>query len=227
MTFWDHLDVLRASIMRCLVIVTALTIIAFIFKDEVFDIVMAPKEGHIRLINTGLATQFVTHVTVSIYTGLLAGLPYILYEVFRFISPALYNSEKRVVTWVVLSSYFLFMAGVAFNYFAVFPTTITFLGNYQVDTQIENLISLESYIDTLLIMSITLGLVFEIPILSWMLGKIGLVKKDMMREYRRHAIVAILIIAAMVTPTSDAFTLAIVSLPMILLYEFSILLVHK
>lgn len=227
MTFWDHLEELRGSIFRCLLVILIFACLAFVFKDEVFAVVLAPKDENVKLINTGLATQFVTHVSVSIYAGLIAAMPYILFQLFRFVSPALYESEKTIALRVVTSGYLLFMSGVAFSYFVVFPITFRFLGNYQVDTSIENMISLESYIDTLLMLSVMIGIVFEIPIVSWMLGKMGLLTRGMMTEYRRHAIVAILIIAAFITPTSDAFTLAVVSIPMYLLYEISILLVKK
>jgi len=226
-TFWDHLEELRGSIFRCLLVILIFACLAFVFKDEVFAVVLAPKDENVKLINTGLATQFVTHVSVSIYAGLIAAMPYILFQLFRFVSPALYESEKTIALRVVTSGYLLFMSGVAFSYFVVFPITFRFLGNYQVDTSIENMISLESYIDTLLMLSVMIGIVFEIPIVSWMLGKMGLLTRGMMTEYRRHAIVAILIIAAFITPTSDAFTLAVVSIPMYLLYEISILLVKK
>ena len=235
MTFWEHLEELRRVLLRCIAVVALFAVLAFIFKDEVFSIIFAPKSPDflprifgsspdIQLINTELTRQFVIHMMSSFYVGLIAAAPYILYELYRFISPALYQNERRYSTPLVISSYLMFMSGTLFNYFIVFPITFRFLGNYQVDSSVENLISLESYIDTLVFLSLAMGFVFEIPILSWLLGRLGILHRQQMQQYRRHALVIILIIAAIITPTSDAFTLAIVSLPMYILYELSILL---
>ena len=236
MTFWEHLEELRRVLLRCIAVVALFAVLAFIFKDEVFAIIFAPKSPDflprifgsspdIQLINTELTRQFVIHMMTSFYVGLIVAAPYILYELYRFISPALYQNERRYSTPLVISSYLMFMSGTLFNYFIVFPITFRFLGNYQVDSSVENLISLESYIDTLVFLSLAMGFVFEIPILSWLLGRLGILHRQQMQQYRRHALVIILIIAAIITPTSDAFTLAIVSLPMYILYELSILLV--
>lgn len=238
MTFWDHLDELRHVLQRCLVVTALFAILAFVFKDEVFVVIFAPKSPDflpqifgstpdIRLINTELTRQFLVHVTTSFYVGILVAAPYILYQLYRFISPALYQNERRYSTPLVISAYLMFMSGVLFSYFILFPITFRFLGNYQVDSAVENLISLQSYIDTLLFLSLAMGIVFEIPILAWLLGRLGILHRQQMQQYRRHALVIILIIAAIITPTSDAVTLAIVSLPMYLLYEVSILLVPK
>ena len=236
MTFWDHLEELRRVLLRCIAVVALFAVLAFAFKDEVFAIIFAPKGSDflprifgsspdIQLINTELTRQFVIHMMTSFYVGIVVAAPYILYELYRFISPALYQNERRYSTPLVISSYIMFMLGTLFSYFIVFPITFRFLGNYQVDSNVENLISLESYIDTLVFLSLAMGFVFEIPILSWLLGRLGILRRQQMQQYRRHAFVIILIIAAIITPTSDAFTLAIVSLPMYILYELSILLV--
>ena len=230
-------------LLRCIVVIALFAILAFLFKDEVFAIVFAPKssdflawggEGslfgsapEVQLINTELPRQFVLHMMVSFYVGIIVAAPYILFELYRFIAPALYENERRYSTPLVISSYLMFMLGLLFSYFIVFPITFRFLAGYQVSDSVENLISLESYIDTLLFLSLAMGMVFEIPILSWLLGRLGILHRQPMQQYRRHALVLILIIAAIITPTSDAFTLAIVSLPMYLLYEVSILLVPK
>ena len=236
MTFWEHLEELRRVLLRCIAVVALFAVLAFIFKDEVFAVIFAPKSPDflprifgsspdIQLINTELTRQFVIHMMTSFYVGIIVAAPYILYELYRFISPALYQNERRYSTPLVISSYIMFMSGTLFNYFIVFPITFRFLGNYQVDSSVENLISLESYIDTLVFLSLAMGFIFEIPILSWLLGRLGILHRQQMQRYRRHALVIILIIAAIITPTSDAFTLAIVSLPMYILYELSILLV--
>lgn len=236
MTFWDHLEELRRVLLRCIVVVAVFAVLAFFFKDEVFFVIFAPKSpdflpaifGHspeIQLINTELTRQFVVHMMTSLYVGVIVAAPYIIYELYRFISPGLYENERRYSTPLVITSYVMFMLGLLFSYFILFPITFRFLAGYQVDTQVENLISLESYIDTLIFLSLAMGIIFEIPILSWLLGRLGILHREDMQQYRRHAIVAILVIAAIITPTSDVITLSIVSLPMYLLYEVSILLV--
>lgn len=153
--------------------------------------------------------------------------PYILYQLFRYVSPALYADERQYATKVVGGGYLMFMVGVAVSYLLVFPLTFRFLGTYQVNGDVENMINLQSYISTLLTMSLAMGIVFEIPVLCWLFAKLGFLTDGFMRRYRRHAIVLILIVAAVITPTSDVFTLSVVALPMYLLYEFSILLVRR
>ena len=229
---------MRRGLLRCIVVVALFAVLAFIFKDEVFWVIFAPKSPdflpvifgsspEVQLINTELTRQFVVHMMTSLYVGIIVAAPYIIFELYRFISPGLYENERRYTTPLVIASYFMFMMGIIFCYFILFPITFRFLANYQVDTSIQNLISLESYIDTLVFLSLAMGIIFEIPILSWLLGRLGILHRQQMQQYRRHAIVIILIIAAIITPTSDAITLAIVSLPMYLLYEVSILLVPR
>lgn len=236
MTFWDHLDELRKVLLRCIVVVALVAVLAFVYKDEVFAVVFAPKSPSflsglfgsspdIRLINTELTRQFVLHMMASFYVGVIVAAPYIVFELYRFIAPALYQNERRFTTPLVVAAYLMFMIGVLFSYFIVFPITFRFLGNYQVADEVENLISLESYVDTLVFLSLAMGLIFEIPIFAWLLGRLGILHRGQMQQFRRHAFVVILVVAAIITPTSDAFTLAIVSLPMYLLYELSILLV--
>lgn len=238
MTFWDHLEELRRVLLRCIIVVATFAVLAFIFKDELFAIIFAPKSPHflpgifgetltIQLINTELPRQFVVHMMVSFYAGIIVSAPYIIFELYRFISPGLYENERRCSTLLIAAAYLMFMSGILFSYFILFPITFRFLAGYQVDSSVENLISLESYIDTLVFLSLVMGIVFEIPVLSWLLGRLGILHRSTMQQYRRHAIVIILIVAAVITPTSDAITLTIVSLPMYLLYEVSILLVPR
>ncbi len=238
MTFWDHLEELRRVLLRCIIVVAIFAVLAFIFKDELFAIIFAPKSPHflpdifgetltIQLINTELPRQFVVHMMVSFYAGIIVSAPYIIFELYRFISPGLYENERRCSTPLIAAAYLMFMSGILFSYFILFPITFRFLAGYQVDSSVENLISLESYIDTLVFLSLAMGIVFEIPVLSWLLGRLGILHRSTMQQYRRHAIVIILIVAAVITPTSDAITLTIVSLPMYLLYEVSILLVPR
>ena len=248
MTFWDHLDVLRGSLLRMAAVTVACAVVAFAFKDAVFAAILAPKyddfilyrllagvnswlaDGspssfHVELINTGLAEQFKIHVKTSLYVGLMAASPYCLYELFRFVSPGLYPKERRYGVRAVVSGYVMFLLGVALCYFLIFPLTFRFLGTYQVSPDVENLITLQSYMDTLLVMCFLLGILFELPIVCWVLGKLGILRRKFMRRYRKHAVVVILVVSAIITPTSDIFTLCIVALPICLLYEVSTFLV--
>ncbi|WP_418232853.1 twin-arginine translocase subunit TatC [Butyricimonas virosa] len=249
-SFWDHLDILRVSLVKIAAVTAVFAVVAFFFKEALFSVILAPKDAdfityrwlyffsgwvtdeqaqdfYVKLINTGLAQQFMIHMKVAMCTGVLCASPYILYQLFRFVSPALYANERKYVVRVVGYGYIMFMVGVLISYFLIFPLTFRFLGTYQVSDQVENMISLQSYISTLLMMSLAMGIVFEIPILSWLFAKLGFISADFMRRYRRHAVVIILVVAAIITPTSDVFTLLLVSLPMWLLYEVSILIVKR
>jgi sec-independent protein translocase protein TatC len=177
--------------------------------------------------NTGLTEQFMIHLKTALYAGLLAASPYVLYEIFAFVSPALYESERRYAVQIVGSAYVMFAIGTLLNYLLIFPFTVKFLGTYQVSPDVANMLTLQSYMDTLITMSLVLGLVFELPVVCWILGRMGILTRPVMREYRRHAVIVILVIAAIITPTTDAFTLTLVALPIWLLYEGSILLVPK
>ena len=239
MTFWDHLDVLRASLIRMAIAVVVFGIVAFCMKEELFSIVLAPCSSdfitykllgaeafHIHLMNTGLTEQFMIHMRTAIYAGLLVASPYILYELFRFVSPGLYQNERHYAVWIVGAAYLMFIIGTLINYFVVFPLTVRFLGTYQVSPDVANMLTLQSYIDTLLGMSLVMGVVFELPVVCALMGRMGLLTDHFMAEYRRHAIVAILVVAAIITPTTDVFTLFVVALPIYLLYEVSIQIVR-
>ena len=240
LTFWDHLDVLRSSIIRMIVAAVVMGIAAFFMKDWLFNIVLAPKDSSfctyrllgvepfsIQLVNTGLTEQFMIHMKVALMTGILVASPYIIYLLFRFISPALYENERRYSIRITVTAYVMFLVGVVVNYLLIFPLTVRFLGTYQVSEEVVTMLTITSYIDTLLMMSLVFGILFEIPVISWLLAKAGMLQASWMTEYRRHAIVAILIVAAIITPTADVLTLIIVSLPIWLLYEVSILLVRS
>lgn len=238
-TFWDHLDVLRASLIRMAIAVVIFGIVAFCMKEALFSIVLAPCSSdfityrflgaeafHIHLMNTGLTEQFMIHMRTAIYAGLLVASPYILYELFRFVSPGLYQNERHYAVWLVGAAYLMFIIGTLINYFVVFPLTVRFLGTYQVSPDVANMLTLQSYIDTLLGMSLVMGVVFELPVVCALMGRMGLLTDHFMAEYRRHAVVAILVVAAIITPTTDVFTLFIVALPIYLLYEVSIQIVR-
>ncbi|MCM1491062.1 MAG: twin-arginine translocase subunit TatC [Muribaculum sp.] len=249
-TFWDHLDVLRTVLLKIAAVAVVFGIIAFLFKEQLFAIVLAPNNPdfityrwlelasgllsdnnavgfHVQLINTGLAEQFIIHMKTALCAGVLCASPYILYQLYWFVSPALYANERRYAVRTVGWGYVLFILGVLVSYFLIFPLTFRFLGTYQVAGEVDNMISLQSYMSTLIVMSLSLGIVFEMPILAWMFAKMGFINSSFLRKYRRHAIVIILIVAAVITPTSDIFTLLLVSFPMYILYEASILLISK
>lgn len=241
LTFWDHLDVLRDCLAKVAVAVVLGAVVAFCFKDPLFDIILAPCNSSfityrwlgiddgfsLHLINTILTEQMMIHLKMSFCIGLLMASPYIVYVLFSFISPALYDNERRYSLHLTLSAYTMFMIGLAINYLLIFPLTVRFLGTYQISTDIDNMLTVSSYIDTLTMMSIAFGIMFEMPVVAWLLAKLGFIQAGTMKEYRRHAFVAILITAAVITPTTDAFTLFIVALPIWLLYELSIYVVTK
>ncbi len=248
-TFWEHLDELRSALVRIICAGLLCGVVAFIFKEWLFDFILAPsksdfityrllnslsgitgvavEEFSVEMINTALAQQFIIHMKTAFIVGLLCASPYILYCIMRFIAPALYNTEKRLVFGVVGSGYAMFLVGMALCYLLIFPLTFRFLGTYQVSDEVVNMISLESYISTLTGMSLMMGIVFELPIICWLMAKLGVLEASFMRNYRKHAVVAILVVSAVITPTADAFTLALVTLPMYLLYEISIRVVSN
>ena len=239
MTFWDHLDVLRSSLIKMGVAVVVFAIAAFLMKETLFSVVLAPRssdfvtyrllgveEFSLHLMNTGLTEQFMIHMRTALYAGLLLASPYILYELFRFVSPGLYQNERRYAVWIVGAAYAMFLVGTLVNYFVVFPLTVRFLGTYQVSPDVANMLTIQSYVDTLLGMSLVMGVVFELPVVCALLGRMGLINAQLMAGYRRHAIVAILVVAAIITPTTDVFTLFVVALPIYLLYEVSTVIVR-
>ena len=238
LTFWEHLDVLRADLLRIVAVAALCGVAAFCFKEQLFDVVLAPCDPHfvtyrllgaapftIRLVNVGLTEQFAVHVRTALVVGLYAASPYIIYLLYRFVAPALYRRERHYAVRMIGAGYLMFMVGTLANYFFVFPLTVRFLGTYQVSESVSNMLSLQSYVDTFLTMSVVFGIVFELPVLSWLLALFGLLRPEWMSRYRRHAIVAIVVVAAVVTPTGDAFTLLVVSLPIWLLYEASVWIV--
>ncbi len=247
LTFWDHLDVLRGVLLRILAVTLLFTIVAFCFKEEVFDIVLAPKSPDfilyrlladiaarlgmpatewfdVPLINTGLAQQFMIHMKTAFCVGLIAASPYILHQLFGFVSPALYAKERKISVRLLMSGYVMFLFGVVISYFIIFPLTFRFLGTYQVASEVSNLISLESYMSVLIMLCLFMGLMSEMPVLAYIAAKAGIIDSGFLKRYRRHAILVILVVCAIITPTSDAFTLLVVSLPICLLYEASILI---
>ena len=220
--------------------VAVMAVICFSLKDLLFDVILAPTKSDfityrllgaepftMRLINTQLTEQLMVHLRMAAYMGFLLASPLILYELFRFVSPALYRNERRYASVVVMAAYVMFIVGTLLNYFLIFPLIARFLGTYQVSPDVENMLTLNSYVDTLMMMSLVIGIVFEMPVVAALMGKLNIISAKMMKRYRKHALVVILIVAAIITPTADIFTLLIVSLPIWALYETSILIVKK
>lgn len=252
-TFWEHLEALRWTILRSLGVVTVLTFVFFGFKDFVFSKIilpplnsdfytyrllcllseklkmpgLCPDDFSVQLININLAGQFITHITSSLIMAVVLSMPYLIFEIWRFINPALYEHERKNISIIFLSSSFLFYLGALVSYFLIFPLTIRFLGTYQVSGLVTNQISIQSYMNALGILIFSLGIMFELPIVIYALNRIGLVSKKALKSFRKYAFVGILIIAAVITPTTDPFTMLVVALPIYLLYEVSILLCNK
>ena len=235
---------------RILFVVIILACIIFCFKKQTFTILLGPHnydfctfqfietilhklgwdfkftEYHIPLISTELSAQFMTHITVSCILAVLLSSPYILFELFKFISPALYEKEKRYSYLVAGIIYALFILGVLMSYFILFPISFQFLATYQVDEEIVNTITLDSYISTFSTLTFVMGIVFQLPILAFILGKMGIIDAPLLKKYRSYAFILIMIIAAIITPP-DIFTLILVTIPIYGLYELSIVVLRK
>ena len=217
---------------------------AFAVMPSLFDsVILAPTTGEffvykwlgglftgdfkIDIVNINVTAPFFTHMRTAFLMALVVGFPYLLVEVWLFVKPALYKNEKKGMGLAMLAVALLFYLGCAVGYLLIFPLTFRFLAGYHIGTGILTQISLNSYISTFVSIIFIMGLVFELPVLAWVLSKFGLVNKQMLRKYRRHAIVILLILAAVITPTGDPFTLTVVFLPLYLLYEVSIAVVRN
>ena len=248
MSFWDHLEELRWTLFRIILALFIFAIAGFSFMPWLFDhVVTAPCTSdfvtyqwmckissyfsflpdfcndafQVKIVNIKLASQFFTHMTTSFWLALLLTFPYMMYEIWKFVSPALYENEKRNVRWVFVCGTMMFFIGCLVGYFLVFPMTLRFLATYQLSSAIEDQVSLDSYMDNFLMLIFVMGVVFEMPLFSWLLSQVGVLNRSFFHKYRRHAIVALLIAAAFITPSSDPFTLSIVFFPLYGLYELS------
>ncbi|MBR1769516.1 MAG: twin-arginine translocase subunit TatC [Bacteroidales bacterium] len=250
LTFGGHLEVFRKMLFRVIFVTFLFAFLIFCFKEQTFTLLLAPRKWnfityrtienilqtfgwdfhfnpyHIKMISTDLSAQFMTHLSTSIYLGLLIASPYILWELFRFTIPALNEKERKNSVGVAVSMYLLFAMGVLMNYFIIFPVSFRFLGTYQVDPSIESTITLASYIKTFSTLTFVMGLVFQLPVVSFILAKMGVLNADFLRHYRKHAFIIIMLVSAIITPP-DLFTLFLVSLPMYLLYEICIIITNK
>ena len=249
MTFGGHLEVFRQILFRVLGVAGLIAVVTFCLKDITWQVLMAPSEWdfctyrwiedavqyiginfhfdefHVDMIATDLSSQFMTHITTAVYIGLLGASPYILYEMFSFVSPALYENEKRYSVLVTGIIYILFILGVLMSYFILFPISFRFLGTYSVSSKVISNITLDSYISTFVSLTLVMGVVFQLPVIAFFLGKMGVITSSMLAEFRKHAFLAIMFVAAIITPP-DIMTLILVSIPLYMLYEISIRIVR-
>ena len=250
MTFWEHLDELRGTLWRIIIAVIVASIVAFIFKEVLFDqILLAPKSkdfityrvfcrlgewlsmpslcidpSKFNLININLAGQFMSHMNISLVAGLILALPYVLWELWRFIKPGLTEKEIRNSRGIVSITTFLFLFGASFSYFIVAPLMINFLGGYEVSAAVKNQIALTSYVSSITLMTLLMGLLFELPVIVLFLTRIGILTPSFLKKYRKHTAVAILIIAGVITPSPDIFSQLIVAIPLYALFELSLVI---
>ena len=225
-SFWDHLDELRSALLKSLGAWLVASAAAFVCKEPLFAVLMKPLGAEQKLINIDVTAQFVTHVQVALCIGFVVVLPLMIWWLYGFVAPALYRQEKRYTVIFMVCAVLLFAAGVALNYFLIFPLSFRFLSEYQVSPAVVNQISLSSYFSLLLVLSILMGLLFEVPVVTWLLSRLGILRPEYLKRYRRHVFVALLIVAAVITPTGDPFTLLLVTLPVYGLYELSILIIR-
>lgn len=249
MSFLEHLEELRWHIIRSIMAIIVLMIVAFCFKNFIFDeIILAPKKPTFftnrilchfaevmntpalcinnrpfNLINIKMSGQLTTHITVAMVAGVILAFPYVLWEFWKFFRPALHSNEKKHARGAVTAASLLFFTGVLFGYYALAPLSIHFLSTYEISPDVVNQINIRSYIGTLTSLCLATGLVFELPIITFFLTKVGLITPSFLKKYRKHAIVVIFIIAAIITPP-DVFSQTLVAIPLLALYEVGIVI---
>lgn len=241
-SFWDHAEVLRGVIVRIAAVLCVLLAASFAVMPRLFDtVILAPcrpdfplyslpgagLSGEVGLVNIRLASQFFIHMTSSLYLALVAGIPVALMLLWGFVSPGLYPEERRGVAPALWGACVMFYAGVAAGYFLVFPLTLRFLADYQLSAFVPNQVSLDSYIETFFMTLLCMGVAFELPVVAWLLGRLGVLKRSVFSLYRRHAVVATLVAAAVITPSGDPFTMLVVFAPLYILWEVSAWLVPR
>ncbi len=254
MTFWDHLDELRRILMHVVAVLALLFIVFFACMPYLFDKVIlgpaqndfptyrlmrkvvaeiSPQSGFlaqsfdVNLVNIQLGTPFFLHLSTSFWLALVCAVPFILWKVWSFVSPALYPKERKSARSAFLLGSFFFYIGAALGYFMIFPLALNFLVNYELSTLVPNQITLTSYMDNFLMLILLMGLAFQLPLLLTILHHLGILTRKMLTSHRRHAIVALMVVAAVITPTGDPFTMTIVALPLYMLYECSIFMMKK
>lgn len=245
LSFGGHLEVFRRMIFRIIIVAGVISVLVFYFKNITWELLLAPSEWnfstyrwlekitgfigldfhfdeyHVNLIATDLSSQFMAHVYTSCYLGLLGASPYVLYELFHFISPALFENERQYSVKVASIIYVLFILGVLMSYFVLFPISFRFLGTFSVSDRVVSNITLDSYISTFISLTLVMGIVFQLPVIAFFLAKMEIITKEMLSKYRRHAFIVIMMIAAIITPP-DLMTLILVTIPLYMLYEISI-----
>ncbi len=252
MSFWEHLEELRWHIVRSLAAIILLAIVAFLNRNIIFnDIILAPKEStfitnhllcklsdylginalcldnlSLNIISIKMSGQFMMHLYVSIFAGLIVAFPYIIFELWLFIKPALMPKERKHSSGAVFVCSILFLLGVGFSYFVIVPLTVHFLGTYQVSEFVKNQISLNSYISTVVSVTFSVGLVFELPVLVYFLTRVGILTPDYLKRNRKYMIVILLVLSAIITPP-DMFSQILVVIPLMLLYELSIVVAKR
>lgn len=253
MTFWEHVDALRGVLLKGAALTLVLCVVLFAFMPTIFhSVILAPcrpdfplysllrqlpvlpgmegvtnVDSEVHLINIDLSAPLLLHFSTAFWMSILLALPALLGLAYSFIKPGLYAMERRYARLGVATLAIMFYIGVAVGYMLVFPLTLRFLAGYQVSVDVPNTISLASYMHTMMMLCLSMGLVFELPLAAWLLGKCGILHREFFSRYRRHAVVILLLIAAIITPTSDPFTLMVVFLPVYMLWEAAALLVPR
>jgi len=249
MSFFDHLEVLRWHLIRAAVAIIVFASVAFYYFDEIWqDVIMGPKHGNFltyrmlcklgalvnspglcinsdlpgKIQNTEMAGQFSLQINSSIMIGIAVGFPYLLWEIWRFVKPALEEKEQKAANGFVFFASSLFAVGILFGYYIVAPLSLHFLTNYQISPDIQNIFTIDSYLTSVATLTLVSGIVFQLPVIVYILASIGILTPKFMREKRRIAIIIIMIIAMLVTPTPDVTTMLVISAPLFLLYELSI-----
>lgn len=249
MSFLDHLEELRWHVIRALLAVIVLTIVAFFFIEWIFEnIVFAPAkldfptfqymcqlgdalgipdalcitELPFKIQSRNMTGQFMMSISASFAIGLVVAFPYVVWEIWSFIRPGLETKERKFSKGAVFAVSFLFLLGILFGYYLLSPMTIWFLATYSISSVIENVFDVTSYVSTVTSLVLGCGLLFQFPVVIYFLTKVGLVTPELMRKYRRHSVVVIIILGAVITPSADPFSLTVISLPLYLLFEISI-----
>jgi len=249
MSFWQHLEALRWHLTRSIIAVVVFAVVAFLNRKIIFDdIILAPRDSEfitnrllckladilsfkslcfesfdLTIINIKMSGQFLTHMYISIIAGIILTIPYIIWEIWSFIKPALYQNERKYTNYAVISSSLLFIIGILFSYFLIVPLTVNFLGTYHVSEFVQNQVSLKSYVNTVVSVTFAVGIVFELPIFMYFFTKVGLVTPSFLKKNRKYMLVICLILSAIITPP-DVFSQVLVCIPLIGLYEISILI---
>ena len=236
MSFWEHLDVLRGALIRVLAVVFALSCLGLAFKEPLFKVILAPARPDffiyrllgmdfgMTLINVDISAQFVTHLRASVVAGFILSFPYLVWEIWRFVLPALYAGEKKAVRRTFLLSSVLFYVGAAVGYFIVLPLCLQFFMGYSISPDITNTATLRSYMSMFSSLVLLMGIAFEFPSVILLLSMLGIVDRPLLRRGRKYAFVALLIVAAFITPTGDPLSMLLLTAPLYLLYELSITL---